>query len=164
MIRALALVAAVAGAGSAEAFECVHIPDVADAFLRAQASEFQFVPVYGQLSYGEVAPGVVKYDEGSFPPASTLYEARMVGVALGPDGFDVPFDAPFTLEVQCFLEHCGYMGEDIPVLTFLRAEDGVYSASVSICPVFTFHSPSPEELAIVVECQRGGTCEPDPDR
>lgn len=73
-------------AGPASALSCMA-PDVAETYLRADASEKIYVVVHGQIVFDEARLPVTDWDRQENTPARTPIPAQMTGKSLGPGGF-----------------------------------------------------------------------------
>lgn len=158
MIRVLAcLLAVLAGAGQAVALSCVP-PDVAASFQAAAQSERVYVVVHGRLSYDvALLPQPIENDINNMPP-ETRIPARLTGKSLAKAGFVNAFDAPVTLNIQCWGPWCGGIDPDVPVLLFVEKTGAGFVMATEPCGQFAFHNPTPQQLKTLSFCMRGAAC------
>ena len=128
-------------------------------YQRAAKAEESYVVVQGRLTFD--ASGLPKGGTiGINPPEETPIRAQISGKALSEGGFDVPFDQPLTLNVQCFGPWCG-SAEEGDVLAFLeRKPDGAYALESNPCGGDLFGSPKPAMVDKVIACFQGAECTP----
>ncbi len=136
---------------TASALSCLR-PDVARSFTQAAEAEAVYSVVLGTFRGG-----------ADVEPPATL-TVQFDGRALSDTGFDLPFAAPVSVEITCLSAWCGYApADDVTTLAFLRWDgEGGYVLSESACPQWSFGDPNHADVARVVACMQGQSCEETP--
>ncbi|RVT87342.1 hypothetical protein DXV76_04475 [Rhodobacteraceae bacterium CCMM004] len=151
--RALALAAALAGAGGpAGALSCLR-PDPEMAFQRALNAEESYLVVSGRFVFDPA-----KMPQGGGDTRAVSVPARFSGSALTRNGFTVPVSTRLTLRVECLGPWCGSLDPAEPHLAFLERVPGGYALDVAACPSFAFARPSDAVLDRMRQCLLGSPC------
>jgi len=150
MLRPIAILLAVCGAGSASAFSCVR-PDVVSSFERADQRNEGFVLALGSLE--RIGPNVMDGPETGDPNRRVGYgfPARFDGRLATSDGFLAERAFDVTVEVSCVSAWCGGDSTSDYGLYFLRSDGtGAYALESDPCGGFFFDTPEEHQLMEVI--------------
>lgn len=152
-VLSITLALTAAAAGPALSLSCMR-PDPVRSFAEAQASADRYVVLYGSFSFDASAmPAFDEREEGeTIEPVPGTFE----GMALGPDGFTIPYMSGLWLRPTCAGIWCGGMEPANDVLAFVRDRgDGTYELELGPCPFWVHFDPSRETLERMQDCLVG---------
>jgi len=154
---ALAGAVMLATAGHALALSCMP-QDAARTFQRANEAEERYLVAYGELTFDpEELP---EQDLSSSEDRSTSFPAIITGVSLTAEGFTQAFDQPITVDAKCLGPWCPSLTPGTPLIAFLEQRPSGYTLLVDACGGMIVSEPAEEDLETIVQCSRGGDCEP----
>ncbi|MGR3273125.1 hypothetical protein [Thalassococcus profundi] len=153
MIRAVALVAAFCAAQQAAALSCM-VPEIAEDFARADASEDRYIVALGRIDFDPAAlPGPMAGD--SVGPEGVSVPARLSGQMLGRGGFDRPVETEITLRLNCIGPWCARIETGQRHIVFLKQDAAELTLDISPCPGMVYTDPTPEQQQTVEDCMAG---------
>lgn len=132
---------------------------VEDSFKRHSESKRHYVLVRGQLINKRnvvLGPKV----EGGNGARSENFTATFVGHQATRAGFDAPAETTVAVSAGCAAHWCGNVDMDRPMLTFLEVTPHGQQLSVGPCGGSVFYHPKQDQIDSVMQCMRGGVCEP----
>jgi len=157
VIRAVLFSLLCALTGPALALSCLP-PDITRTYQQAAAAEAAYIVVHARLEFdADALPRTDWQDQAASPP-HTLIPARMTGQALTKTGFDLSFDRPITLDVQCLGPWCAGAAPGTTYLAFLEHTPDGYLLALDPCGGMGFAEPDAEALRQVSTCFNGGPC------
>ena len=128
------------------------VPDMADAFQNASASDKNYVVLKGTFQFKPPAP--------SDAPQAESFDADFAGRLLTGKGFTEQVGADVQVTLTCAGEWCADMVPNTEYVTFVENRDNTLYLDVSPCYGFTFKDPDAEAVKRLENCARGGVCEP----
>ena len=132
--------------------------DVAQVYQEAAESETRYFVVLGELTFDKRKLPVTDWDNQADTPPDTRIPARLTGRSLEKGGFRKAFDGQITLNAQCFGPWRASAISGANYLAFVNAD--THELVVTPCGGFGFTNPSNEVIDTVLQCHRGGACEP----
>lgn len=154
LARVLALGSAVGlSAGPALALSCMR-PDPVRSFAEAQASPDRYIVLYGRFDFDPSA--MPSLDQPRQEDTVDPVPATFTGMALGPDGFTIPYNTGLWLQPTCAGIWCGRMEPSDHVLAFVRDRgDGSFVLELGPCDTWVHYTPSTEVLDRMRDCLTG---------
>lgn len=138
-------------AGEVQALSCAR-PDVVRSFAAADAAPEITYVLKGRLRFDEalLPQGVV-----NAPRAPAAIPATFAGVALGQDGFTIPYERAVILQPACAGPWCGsaQAGAEAIMFATVRGDDLVITASP--CGGKIFYSPTNQMVRQLTACMQG---------
>lgn len=153
--RALLALAVAFLAGPAQALTCAA-PTTVNAYLAARDAEAAFVIVHGRFTPDRAEPR--RYTENGVGVAE--WRGRLAGTALDTGGFGRAFDAGITFRQACIGGFCLDGLPETPILAVVELALGGPVLATDTCMSRLVPDPSPEALAALETCHRGGACLP----
>lgn len=155
---ALIATAALSAAGPAHALSCLR-PDPAATFRFAAEAEETYVVLRGSFAFDEKA--MPEFDGMTAPDDPPQVIALFDGMALGADGFTIPYRTELILQPQCLGPWCGSMTPAVDAVAFARDNgQGVYVVDLDPCGTTVFNDPTPAVIDTLTDCMAGGPCAP----
>jgi len=159
MIRVPSLCMALLAPVPGLALSCLpHSP--VNAFWDAAESEDRYVVVLGTLDFNPARLPVVDWEKQEETVPLTTFNASFSGFSLTQQGFNARFVRTIRAEVACYGPWCATLAPGAEVLGFLRKDGLSYVLETNPCGGFAFTNPTDEMIESVVQCFRGGPCEP----
>lgn len=157
MIRAAVWLSLLVVAGQAQALSCLAA-DAATSFSQASASEDSYVVLRGSFDFDESLMPNSDRAEGTGDPPPV--PARFEGLALGQDGFSIPYETELWMQPSCIGPWCGSQAPTDNAVAFARDNgSGVYIIELGACPMWMFPA-DPDVIATIESCMNGGPCTP----
>ena len=153
MMRSIAAlcIALTALPAASQAFTCDRFRDLAEAFRDRQASDRDYVVVYGSMS-ANVGAAQRVIDDGT---EVINVPARFTGEYLTAGGFVDGLQVDVTI-ITCDELWCAPPPNTNPAFYFLHLENGAYSQAPFICD--SFSGSVEDNKALLLRCATGGTC------
>ncbi|MFY0311465.1 hypothetical protein ACFMBG_16365 [Leisingera sp. D0M16] len=130
-----------------------------DAYLQAAKSDSVFNVIAGELRFDEsLLPQSHSGNPNDSPPLTRI-PAQLSGKMLEGKHFSGRVNVPAVLEVECLGPWCGGMKSGADHLFFAEQRGGELVIRAGACGGFVFDDTS-EVRRQVLECHRGGACEP----
>lgn len=133
---------------------------VEDSFKRHSVSKRNYVLVRGQLTDKRNVVFGPKVQGGN-GQRSENFTATFVGYQATRAGFDAPVETTIAVSTGCAGPWCGHVDMDEPILTFLEVTPHGQQLGVGPCGGSVFYHPKQDQIDSVMQCMRGGVCEPD---
>lgn len=152
MMRAVAVMLALAASGPAQALSCVR-PDVAQTYDSAASSDAVYSVLYGVLEFDQNAlpPSM----NSSFTPQEPApIAAQFRGAFLHGGAFVDGFGAALDLHVGCEGPWCGSLNAGAEYILFVEHGNGALQLEVGACPFWAFEAPTVEQLEILTQRDR----------
>lgn len=145
--------------GQAVALSCM-MWDAASVYQYAADAEERYV--IGLGTFYRSGPDRITGDNGP-DPDPYAYTAHFNGNLATRVGFSTPADFEVEVQISCAASWCGAALQDGQhVLAFMQVDDNRdYSLEIGPCMFLAVSEPSQEALDQVIQCVRGGACEPD---
>jgi len=131
----------------------------ADAYLQAAKSESVYNIIAGKLRFDESLLPQSHSDNPNDTPPLTRIPAQLSGKMLEGKHFSGRVNVPAVLEVECLGPWCGGMKSGADQLFFAEQRGNELVIRAAACGGFAFDDTS-EVRRQVLECHRGGACEP----
>jgi hypothetical protein len=158
MKHALALIAALA-APQAQALSCMR-PDPILTLQQVMADPEPWVVLSGSLTYADADVPPPWDPANPEPPAFAPIPATFSGHSLTSGGFDRPFAADITLQIDCAGPWCGGPPGQAEFLLFARLlPDGRLSVPLGPCGMHVFAVPDAAMEQRIAICMGHGACE-----
>jgi hypothetical protein len=148
MPRFLIAVLAALTASPASALSCIA-PDVVQYYLNARNAAEPYSIVVGDLVEGRQRLTLF---------GGKRWSARLTGLALGPDGFTVPYESEITVQSDCWGEYCGGPALSGHVLAFLAETGDGPVLETNPCSDRVIYNPVPDAIERLVGCHTTGAC------
>ncbi|WP_457646833.1 hypothetical protein [Profundibacter sp.] len=146
-------------AGPALALSCLR-PTIENSYLDHAKAEESYILVFGELTnkrnmvHGPKIPGGTGARGESFT-------ATFVGKQASRAGFDRPLETTVAVSTTCAGPWCGSVNFDLPMITFLEITPYGHRLTEGPCGGNIFYTPTEAEEKSVLQCLRGGVCNPD---
>lgn len=149
---------AVLAATPAAALSCLPW-GAADAYLAAAGSSSVYNVIAGELRFDETLLPRSHSENPEDMPELSRIPAQLSGKLLEGKHFSRRVSVPAVLEVECLGPWCAGLQSGADYLLFAEQRGGELVVSIGACGGYAF-GDSPEVRRTVLECHRGGSCEP----
>lgn len=138
-------------AGQASALSCMR-PDPVSAYQQAADAQGVYYVLYGALDFDAIElPKGVENNPRAPAPISAMFH----GNGLSPEGFNLRFDQPVTVQPICAGPWCGQVAPHTAAIVFVQALDDHLLLEVGPCGGQVFEQPSQADLDAMVQCANG---------
>lgn len=131
----------------------------ADAYLHAAQSDSVYNVIAGELRFDESLLPQSHSDDPNDTPPLTRIPALLSGKMLEGKYFSGRVNVPAVLEVECLGPWCGGMMSGADYVLFAEQRGQELMVRAAACGGFVF-ADTPDVRRQVLECHRGGACEP----
>lgn len=117
-----------------------------------------------------IATGRIIFDEKKLPKQDFAHQerakpnnflpAKFRGMAMGKNGFTIPYNPEITINAQCYGPWCAGMNSGMEYLVFLRRTASGDVLEINPCGGFAYGNPTPEMRDAMLACYRGKSCKP----
>lgn len=131
---------------------------IEDSFISHSKAKESYILVTGTLTQKRnVVLGPLTQGVGA---RSENFTARFVGHQATRAGFSRRIKTTVAVSATCAGPWCGMVDVDVPMLTFLEITPYGHKLSVGPCGGSVFYDPTDDQSQRVLQCLRGGVCEP----
>jgi len=145
-------------ANYAVALSCVR-STIEGSFIGFSEAEEQYILVSGSLVNKRnvvLGPEI----QGGMGNRSENFTATFVGNQATRVGFDRTIEITVAVSAICGGPWCGAVAMDTPMITFLEITAYGHQLAVGPCYDNVFYNPTKDQIRRVLQCLRGGVCEP----
>ena len=143
-------------AGQAAALSCMR-PDPIETFKRLAEVPEPYYILHGTISFDEsLLPQGFDNNRISDPDP---IPAQFSGVAMGAEGFTIPYNQPASLQIQCFGPWCGGAVDGMEAVFYVPASDPPVTLLADPCGGMIFPDPEQDVLEMLESCMAGEPCE-----
>ena len=140
------------------ALSCMR-PSIERSYIAHSEAKAQFILVSCRLTQKRNVVRGPKIENG-LDQRSENFTATFVGYQATRSGFDRPIETTVAVSVECGGPWCGSVQTDALMITFLERTPYGHELTVGPCAGNVFYNPSKTQTARVLQCLRGGVCEP----
>jgi hypothetical protein len=159
VIRIFVTIALVFWSGAAVALSCIP-SSIAGTYKAAADSPDRYMIVVGTLKFDDRKLPRADHSAGGNTKLDNPVPASLKGLSLTRSGFTQPYDAPITLNAQCFASWCASAASGVEYLAFVNLDKPKPEVTINPCGGFAFANPTPEMEKEVIRCRNGGRCVP----